>query len=110
MINENLDIVKEQIQAKRNKLEWIGTELDKQITHLHDAKKALIWGPVTARDKKLWEMRTEFAILDQCEKWLQDFKKNLAKTSDYLKSDCLNIETRLFTTKQLVSREVEKGI
>jgi len=88
-------------------LEQSAEEIEQAIWTLSEQKKALIKGPVTQRDKKLKEMRNEFTKLEHFEKWIVDYKKQMGKQLDFLDKECINIETRLFTTKQLVAREIE---
>ena len=109
MIKENIEVTKDDINERSGALQQQLIDLQTSVSELLDKKKALTKGPVSVRDKKLRELRAEIQKLEQCDKWLQDYKKSTAKHIDFLNKECINVDTRLFTTKQLISREIEKN-
>lgn len=106
MVKEALEITRNDINEQSNNLNQQLGDLQDFVNQAAEKKKLLTKGPVSVRDKKLRELWTEIAKLEQCDKWLQDYQRSTLKHIDFLKKECVNVDTRLFTTKQLISREV----
>ena len=53
-------------------------------------------------------MRSEFQKLDSFDKWSKEYKKMFNTQIDFLRKKCANIDTRLYSTSQLVEREIER--
>lgn len=109
-MKDSLDVENESIRERRMHLEQTAEAIEQAIWSLNDEKRQLTKGTVTQRDKKLREMRTDFQKLEQFEKWLVDYKKQMNSQIDFLLKKCMNIDTRLYSTSQLVNRELEKLI
>lgn len=60
---------------------------------MNEEKKRLIKGNVQQRDKKMREMRSEFAKLDSFEKWSKEYQKFFNTQIDFLRKKCANIDT-----------------
>ncbi len=109
-VNDSLKSIREGLKEKKaGLLERIdGIEAD--INKLKLRKRQLIKGPVPQRDKKLKEMRMEFNKLEKCDGRVEEYKKVSQSTMDYLEQELTSIDTRVFTVKQQVGREIEAHI
>lgn len=58
------------------------------------------------REQKKKELRFEFKKMDSTIEMLEGYMKNAQGIFDYLKKECVAIETRVYTIEEMVKREV----
>lgn len=107
-INDQIEQLRKDLKAEGDGLSGSLDAIEADIGKLKIKKRQLTKGPVPKRDQKLREMRHEFARLDKLEARVSEHRSLARNAVEYIEQEFTTLETRVFTTKQKVGREIEQ--
>lgn len=107
---EDLESVKELIENRKEKLVTDVLVIDDKVDQANTLKKKCTRGSPSERDKKAYQLKIEFSKLDASTKHVDQLKKQIESSHSYLNKEVDSLETRLFTTRQMLSRDIETNL
>lgn len=109
-LNSDIDQIKELIHARKDKLVTDMEVIDDKLDNAQTLRKQATKGSPSERDKKVYQLKIELAKLDSAAKSVDQLKRQIEASNNYLNKEITSIETRLFTTKQMLSRDIESNL
>lgn len=108
---QNLGTLADSIKQRKQTIDTKTEELNSELVSLQKTKKSLLKG-LTASQKALKErqLKIEISRVASLEQRLENFRTISAKSTDYLKNQKIHLETRVFTVRQQVGRDIESLI
>jgi chromosome segregation ATPase len=109
-LKQDISFAKDLINDRKDKLVTDTEVVEQKLTQAQSLKKKAIRGDPTTRDKKIFELKIELTKLESANKNIDQLKRQIETSNNYLNKEVSSIETRLFTTRQMLSRDVEANL
>ena len=109
-MSDEITEVREDVNSRKDKLVTEIQEMEGMLKEAQTAKKKATKGNPTERSKKLSKLRSEVSKLESATKNLEQLKKQIETSHNYLSKGVTSIETKLFTARQILGRDIESNL